>query len=57
MGRGGSIREEWEAYDVGGDAHAGELFFVICAGLGAVVCDEDDAFACGFGRLDCRWRV
>ena len=29
----------------GGNAHAFELLFVVGAGFGAVVCDEDDAFA------------
>ena len=34
--------------DAAGDAHGGELFEVVGAGLCGVVCYEDCAFACGW---------
>lgn len=40
-----------DAYDAGGDAHCGELFVVVGAGFGAVVCYEDDLFAWVEGEL------
>ena len=36
-------------HEFGGDAHGVEFLFIVGAGLGAVVCDEDEAFASGGG--------
>ncbi len=39
------------AYDFAGDTHAFEFRLVVGAGFGAVVCYEDDLFAClGMGK-------
>ena len=38
-----------EAYDGAGNAHALEFLLVVGARFGAVVCDEDDLFACFSG--------
>ena len=45
------------AYDGAGDAHALEFLLVLGAGFGAVVCYEDDLFACLVRAVGERWLV